>query len=200
VSDVFSKPWPAALFWATYLAFVLLDARLVLRVFAGRAVPDGGAAAHGGPVHRPGGVFWLVAGEGVALGLATLAMFRLPATTPLLVIGLVAVWLGIGLRFWAKRTLGRFFVGAVVIQDGHEVVTSGPYALIRHPGYAGSMLALVGFGVATANAASLVAFVVLSLAVFVRTIRVEERVLCSRLGEPYAEYSRHTSRLVPRLW
>jgi protein-S-isoprenylcysteine O-methyltransferase Ste14 len=199
VSAVFSDPVAAVLFWATYLAFVLLDARLVTRAMTGRAVAGGGHVTRG-PVHRPCGLLWLMAGEGIAVALATVAAFQLPWTIPLLVIGLVAAWAGIALRWWAKRTLGRFFVGAVVIQEGHHVVSGGPYAILRHPGYAGSMLALIGFGVATANVASIAAFTLTAFGVFVRTISIEERVLRAELGDPYLEYSRRTARLVPGLW
>lgn len=199
MSAVFTDPVPAALFWATYLAFVLLDARLVTRAMRGRAVAGGGHVVRG-PVHRPSGLLLLMAGEGISVALATVAAFQLPWTTPLLVIGLVAAWAGIGLRWWAKRTLGRFFVGAVVIQEGHHVVSSGPYAVLRHPGYAGSALALIGFGVATANVASIAAFTLTAFGVVVRTIGVEEGVLRAELGEPYVEYSRRTARLVPGVW
>jgi protein-S-isoprenylcysteine O-methyltransferase Ste14 len=141
-----------------------------------------------------------MAGEALALALATVPAFQLAWTTPLLVIGLVAAWAGIGLRYWAKRTLGRFFVGAVVIQEGHRVVSSGPYAVVRHPGYAGSVLALVGFGIATANVASLAAFTLTAVVTFVRTIGIEERVLRRELGDAYVDYSQRTARLVPGIW
>jgi protein-S-isoprenylcysteine O-methyltransferase len=199
VSPVFAEPVSAALFWTTYVAFVLLDARLVVRAMAGRAVP-GGADGAQGPVHRPAGLVWLMVGEGLAIALATVSLLELPWTTPLLVIGLIAAWAGIGLRYWAKRTLGRFFVGAVVVQEDHHVVSNGPYAFIRHPGYAGSVLALVGFGIATANVASMAVFTLTALVVFVRTIGIEERVLRAKLGEGYVQYSQHTARLVPGVW
>ena len=199
MSAVFTEPLPAALFWTTYLAFVLLDARLVTRAMTGRAVTGGGNVTRG-PAHRPFGILWLMGGEGFALALATVSLFELRWSTPFLVIGLVAAWAGIALRYWAKRTLGRFFVGAVVIQEGHHVVSTGPYAVIRHPGYAGSVLALIGFGIATANVAAIAAFTVTAVLVFVRAIDIEERVLRAELGEAYIEYSGDTARLVPGLW
>jgi protein-S-isoprenylcysteine O-methyltransferase len=199
VSLIYSSPIPAALFWATYLAFILLDARLVTRALAGRAVP-GDSPAEYGPIHRPLGIVWLMAGEGVGIGLAAVDVFVLPWRVGLLVIGLALAWAGIGLRYWAKRTLGRFFVGAVVIQEGHHVVRHGPYAVIRHPGYAGSMLALLGLGVATGNVATIVVFVAVAVVIFTRTIRTEETALRAQLGSAYVDYSRGTAKLVPRVW
>jgi protein-S-isoprenylcysteine O-methyltransferase Ste14 len=198
VSVIFSDSVAATLFWLTYLAFVLLDARLVVRAMTGATMP--GEVRARGPAHRPSRLAWLLVGEALALALATVGSLQFQWTTPFLVVGLVAAWTGIGLRYWAKRTLGRFFVGAVVVQEGHHVVTTGPYALVRHPGYAGSVLALIGFGIATANVASIVMFTLTALLIFVPTIGIEERVLGAELGEPYTEYSRRTARLVPGVW
>ena len=57
-------------------------------------------------------------------------------------IGLVAV--GLTLRILAMAALGSRFSPMVVVQRGHPLHTTGPYALVRHPGYLGSWLANVG--------------------------------------------------------
>ncbi len=59
----------------------------------------------------------------------------------------VACLLAIGgglLRRWCHRTLGRFFTLEVGIQDGHKLVTSGPYGVVRHPAYTGGLLMIAG--------------------------------------------------------
>ncbi|TFK84028.1 hypothetical protein K466DRAFT_497326 [Polyporus arcularius HHB13444] len=48
------------------------------------------------------------------------------------------------LRRWCHRTLGRFFTLEVGIQDGHKLVTSGPYGIVRHPAYIGGLLMIAG--------------------------------------------------------
>src|SRR5437588_11517657 len=116
------------------------------------------ATAAQGAVHRPVGIVWLVAGEAVGLAAAFIDPLVLPGRWAFLVVGVVLAWCGILIRLAAKRTLGRFFVGAVIIQDDHRVVTGGPYALVRHPGYAGSIVALIGLGVGTANLLSILIF------------------------------------------
>ena len=198
MSPIFTRPLPAALFWVTYVAFVLLDAGLVTKALRGTAASPR-VGTDSSPVFRRSGLLWLMVGEGVALVLATVATFQLPWTIGPLAVGLGLAWAGIALRFGAKQTLGRFFVAPVVVQDGHRVVTTGPYAVIRHPGYAGSVLALLGFGIASANVASVVVFIAVVALVFVKRIGPEERVLRSELGD-FVEYSRRTSRLVPRVW
>ncbi|KAI0653098.1 ICMT-domain-containing protein [Cubamyces menziesii] len=48
------------------------------------------------------------------------------------------------LRIWCYRTLGRFFTWELSVQREHKLVTSGPYALVRHPAYIGTILRSIG--------------------------------------------------------
>ena len=107
---------------------------------------------------------------------------------------------GVALRVWAMLTLDRFFTFVVGISDDHRVVTDGPYRIIRHPGYAGALLALAGFGVALANWLSVLILVALPAAALAVRIRVEEAALVSALGQEYREYASRTSGLIPGVW
>lgn len=112
---------------------------------------------------------------------------------------LVAV-AGLVLRIWAILTLDQFFTFIVGIADDHRVVQHGPYRALRHPGYAGALLTLLGIGVALANWLSLlVIFVVPVLALGVR-IKVEEETLTGALGPAYGAYASKTARLIPGVW
>src|SRR5205823_9866039 len=57
-----------------------------------------------------------------------------------LVLGLAIAWLGVLLRVWAVWSLGRFFQRDVMIQKDHVVWRGGPYRLLRHPAYAGTLI------------------------------------------------------------
>jgi protein-S-isoprenylcysteine O-methyltransferase Ste14 len=195
---IYSDPLAAAIYWGTYLVFIAIDARLVTDVMRGKTAARATAAQ--GTVHRPVGIVWLVVGEALGLAAAFIDALVLPGRWAFLVAGVVLAWCGILIRLSAKRALGRFFVGAVVIQDDHRVVTEGPYAIVRHPGYAGSIISLVGLGLATANVLSIVIFTAVALLVFVRTIKVEEAALTASLGQAYVDYSRERARLVPGVW
>jgi protein-S-isoprenylcysteine O-methyltransferase Ste14 len=197
-SLVYSDPVAAGIYWATYLVFILIDARLVTDVMIGRTAARATSAQ--GPVHRPVGIVWLVSGEALGLAAAFIDTLVLPGRWAFLIAGVVLAWCGILIRVAAKRTLGRFFVGAVVIQDDHRVVTEGPYTVVRHPGYAGSIIALVGLGLATANVLSILVFTGVALLVFVPAIKVEEATLTAAFGDAYIDYSRDRARLVPGLW
>ena len=80
------------------------------------------------------------------------------------------------------------------------VVTGGPYRLIRHPGYAGSLLVWTGYCLGVGNWIALLVVGVLMLAAYGWRIRAEERMLVAALGEQYRHYQRRTTRLVPFLY
>jgi protein-S-isoprenylcysteine O-methyltransferase Ste14 len=80
------------------------------------------------------------------------------------------------------------------------VVSVGPYRVIRHPGYAGVLLSMVGLGLIIGNWVS-VAFLVVGLAAgLVYRIKVEEDALSRDLGGRYQAYAMHRKRLIPYRW
>lgn len=149
-------------------------------------------------------VIWVAAAVGGVLAGVLAAHLRaldLPFRRPeWLAVALVIAWCGIGLRLWSIATLGRYFQPVVHIQQGHRVVHAGPYRVLRHPSYTGLLLAVLGLSLLFANLASIVVYNICFIAAFVYRIKVEERVLCEGLGDEYAEYMRHTYRLIPGVW
>ena len=115
-------------------------------------------------------------------------------------VGVAVIWLGIGLRVWSIAVLGRFFRRDVLIQEGHAVVDAGLYRVVRHPAYAGNLIASIGLGIALGNTLALAILVVVPLLGHIPRIRVEEAELTHALGEPYRPYAETTARLIPGLW
>jgi protein-S-isoprenylcysteine O-methyltransferase Ste14 len=108
--------------------------------------------------------------------------------------------LGYGIAFWAVLC-NPFFSTFVRIQDdrGHSVVSSGPYALVRHPGYAGALLAHLALPFALGSIWALAPAVVGTIFFVVRTSR-EDRTLRDCLAG-YREYqTRVRWRLLPGVW
>ena len=114
--------------------------------------------------------------------------------------GLVFFLAGVGLRGWSLAALGRYSTYAIVVSPGQPVVATGPYRLLRHPGYTGGLLICAGAGLMSANWAGLAAMTLLPLAVTVWRIRLEETALLTGLGEPYRAYASERKRLVPLIW
>ena len=84
----------------------------------------------------------------------------------------------------------------MTIKQDHELVTSGPYALVRHPIYAGLMLAFAGSAIARAEWRGILA-VAIALWALWRKLRLEEQWMRERFGEAYQKYSSRVAALVP---
>src|SRR5262245_6626314 len=83
-------------------------------------------------------------------------------------------------------------------QQAHRLVTSGPYAHVRHPQYAGFILIMVGFLVQWPTILTLAMFPIL-VWMYVRLARREEREVRAEFGETYARYAAATPAFIPRL-
>jgi protein-S-isoprenylcysteine O-methyltransferase Ste14 len=108
-------------------------------------------------------------------------------------VGLCA--LGVGLALWARVHIGRNWGMPMSRKERPELVTSGPYMLVRHPIYAGILLAMLG------SALGETVFWGLPLVVgtlyFVYSARREERVMVEQFPEQYPAYRRRTKMLLP---
>ena len=125
-----------------------------------------------------------------------LGMRWLPHGALLFPLGMAITWLGLGIAIWARRYLGSNWSASVTLKKGHELVRSGPYALVRHPIYTGALLAMLGTAVADAELRGLVALFLLGIS-FWRKIRIEERWLTEHFGDGYHRYQREIKALVP---
>ena len=104
---------------------------------------------------------------------------------------------GFAFCWWARLHLGRLWSGFVTVKEGHHVVDTGPYGLVRHPIYAGLMFSALMTALLRASPASLAGFVLLTTG-FAMTAAIEERFLREQLGaEAYDAYSRRVPMLVP---
>jgi protein-S-isoprenylcysteine O-methyltransferase Ste14 len=110
-------------------------------------------------------------------------------------LGLLLFALGLGFAIWARRVLGRNWGTPMSRKDEPELVTSGPYHLVRHPIYSGILVA----GVGTAVALSWVWMIAVALAgvYFAYSAAVEERYLTEQFPDTYPQYRRSTKMLVP---
>jgi len=118
----------------------------------------------------------------------------------LIVTGFILISLGYAFAAWAFAE-NRFFSSVVRIQTdrGHAVCDSGPYRFVRHPGYAGSILALFGIVLALGSVWTLVPAVVASIIAVIRTV-LEDQTLQKDLPgfRDYAQRVRY--RLIPGIY
>jgi protein-S-isoprenylcysteine O-methyltransferase Ste14 len=120
-------------------------------------------------------------------------------------VGFWPFWLGAavtiaGLLFavWAREHLGRNWSRSVTIKQGHELITTGPYAVVRHPIYTGILTGFLGMAIAISQVRGFIVFVLFFLAFWIK-LRMEEQWMRSQFGEAYATYTHQTAALVPYL-
>jgi protein-S-isoprenylcysteine O-methyltransferase Ste14 len=117
-----------------------------------------------------------------------------------IVTGLVIVAIGLGLVTWSML-VNSFFSTAVRIQEdrAQQVISSGPYGIVRHPGYVGGILALLAGGLALNSLLAIIPAVIFTL-IFVNRTAVEDRMLQGELAG-YADYAvKVRYRLMPGIW
>ena len=167
----------------------------VTAFFAGGTISPG--------VREDRGNRWVLAAFGVLGVLGAV----LPAWTDRIGVwtidGAAVRWLGVALfaaggalRLWPVFVLGERFSGLVAIQQGHRLVTHGPYRIIRHPSYLGLIVTLLGWSLAFRSGVGLL-LVALTLLPLQARIVAEERLLAATFGAEYAAYRARTWRLLP---
>jgi protein-S-isoprenylcysteine O-methyltransferase Ste14 len=106
---------------------------------------------------------------------------------------------GIGYAWWSRIHLGRLWSSTITRKEDHRVVDSGPYGWVRHPIYAGLMVAIMATAAAQASVSGLAGAALIAFGFWVKA-RAEERFLMEELGAAaYGDYRRRVPMLVPFL-
>jgi protein-S-isoprenylcysteine O-methyltransferase Ste14 len=151
--------------------------------------------------------FWL--GFGACLIVTNVALYLGPSAFPAAAIrpgavafasGMAIMAGGVVLRGWSFYALGRYFTAVIKVSPDQPVVNNGPYRWLRHPSYAGGLLAEIGIAVTAANWVSVAVFAVAWTAIIAWRIHIEESALLSALGDKYRSYALHHKRLIPLVW
>jgi protein-S-isoprenylcysteine O-methyltransferase Ste14 len=114
-------------------------------------------------------------------------------------VGIGLTWLGTAGAIWARYCIGEYWSARVTLKEGHQLIRSGPYAVVRHPIYTGMLLGCVGAALVAGEWRGVLA-VALLLAAHSRKALREERLLSTEFGEEYAAYRCSTGFLFPRFW
>jgi protein-S-isoprenylcysteine O-methyltransferase Ste14 len=161
---------------------------------AGR-LPVGRALLHWAPT---------VLGAGLLVRSATFAaaapsrihpLYGLPTPVGWVLTGIVAA--GIAFTWWARVHLGRLWSASVERKEGHRLIDSGPYGVVRHPIYTGLLAALLAMAVQVATPAAYAGVLLIAIGFTVKGL-MEEQLLSQALGaEVYAAYQARTPMLIP---
>lgn len=143
-----------------------------------------------------------------ALGVSTLGLLlaplldavrlgRLPRSRMLFRTGISAMVSGLVIRGWAMRALGDAYTRTLHTVDEQRLIQDGPFRLIRHPGYLGTLLVWLGAAIALANGITLAVVGAALMPAYLQRISAEEAMLAEMFGSDYGAYQRRTGRLVP---
>jgi len=114
--------------------------------------------------------------------------------------GLCMTVSGMALRFAATATLKRFYTPTLQQTDQHQLVTTGVYSVLRHPGYAGNILFFSGVAFAMGNLIPILFVPAAFVAAYLYRISKEEKMLIEVFGETYRDYQKKVKRLVPFIY
>jgi protein-S-isoprenylcysteine O-methyltransferase Ste14 len=162
------------------------------------------------PAGRAGSVEWL-AGAGlviaIVLGVAGAALAASDSVQPvhaldhgwLRAAGLVLYALGLGAIVFSQQWMGRSWRVGVDERERTQLVTRGPFRLVRNPIFAGMIVVSAGLAAVVPNVASLAGLAILIVSLEVQTRLVEEPYLTRVHGEEYASWARRAGRFLPGL-
>lgn len=97
---------------------------------------------------------------------------------------------------WARVTLGANWSGRATVKAGHELIVSGPYAVARHPIYAGLLLAAAGTTLAHGEWCCILGLALIALAFAVK-IGQEEKLMLETFPHAYPDYRHRVKALIP---
>jgi protein-S-isoprenylcysteine O-methyltransferase Ste14 len=112
-------------------------------------------------------------------------------------IGLALCAAGIAFAIWARIVIGSNWGMPMTLKEGHELVTTGPYRYVRHPIYAGLLLAMLGSALVI-NLWWLAIFFLAALN-FVYAAKKEEKLMSREFPNTYPAYIKRTKMLIPFL-
>jgi protein-S-isoprenylcysteine O-methyltransferase Ste14 len=111
-------------------------------------------------------------------------------------IGLVLCVAGLAFCIWARFTLGRNWSGVVTLMGGHELITRGPYAWVRHPIYTGLLTMFVATLIVLGHIAGLIAVPFVFVSIWIK-LRYEEKLMLQKFPDEYAAYQQRVKRIIP---
>lgn len=115
-------------------------------------------------------------------------------------VGMSLVAIGLVVRIYAILTLGQFFTYSVEKVENHQIIETGLYKFIRHPGYLGQLIIFMGISISISNWLSILTMMVPVALAYLYRIKVEEKFMIEQMGDNYINYQNRTKRVIPMVY
>ena len=115
-------------------------------------------------------------------------------------IGAFLTIVGLIIRINSILTLKQHFTYTVTKIEHHQLIETGFYKYIRHPGYLGQLIIFIGISTSISNWLSVLLMMIPVLFGYINRIRVEERFMMEYMGTKYIDYQKKTKRLIPGIY
>jgi len=116
------------------------------------------------------------------------------------VIGSVLALIGLIIRVTSILQLKQQFTYTVTKIENHELIETGLYKIIRHPGYLGQLIIFLGISTCLSNWLSILLMIIPVLLGYLNRINVEEKFMAEQMGQKYLDYQKRTKRLIPAIY
>lgn len=133
------------------------------------------------------------------LAVGPLAARFVPVSPLTSYIGLALTLAGIAFAIWARFFLGTNWSATVTVKQNHQLVRSGPYAIVRHPIYSGFTFALLGTAIELGQVRGIIAVILATITWRLKS-RIEESFMIEQFGSQYEQYRHDVKALIPFVW
>ena len=137
-------------------------------------------------------VAWAVLGFGKAPGEGSFVLHTA---------GFILCLSGLIFSIWARVHLGENWSAEITLKKDHALITTGPYAYVRHPIYTGLLIALTGTGLALTPSPKGAVFIAVVMGAFWIKMKKEENLMLKQFPEAYLAYKKSTRfALIPHIY
>jgi protein-S-isoprenylcysteine O-methyltransferase Ste14 len=118
----------------------------------------------------------------------------------LFIIGSVVTLIGLIIRVKSILTLRQQFTYTVTKIEDHELIVTGLYKRLRHPGYLGQLIIFLGIATCLSNWLSILLMIIPVLLGYLNRINIEEKFMAEQIGQKYIDYQKRTKKLIPMIY
>ncbi len=145
-------------------------------------------------------VIFITIGYALSFSIASTKFGRIYHWDTFFITGAILAIAGLIIRISSIMTLKQQFTYTVTKIEDHELIETGLYKCIRHPGYLGQLIIFLGISTSLSNWLSVLLMMISVLIGYIYRIKTEERFMVEHMGQKYIDYQKRTKRLIPMIF